>query len=99
MRPISLTAQALIKALDGVVYAVWFGLCLYGAKYVADLGDFLFPYAWVPGGIFVAIVVAHMLRPVRKAVSLAFAKEMARSSSRTFMEVGIFSMLRVAYRF
>jgi hypothetical protein len=100
MRPISLTAVVLIRILDGAVYALWFGVWLYGGKFLADLaGGFLFPYAWVPGGIVVAIVVAHMLRPVRKTFALGFAREMARSRSRSLMEVGVYCLLRVAYRF
>ena len=99
MRPTSLTAQVLIKLLDGGIYAVWFGLWLYGIKYLADLVDFPFPYAWVLGGILLAGVVGHVLRPVRKACSLAFARESARSGSRALMEMGVWSLLRVAYRF
>ncbi len=99
MRPISITAAVLIKVLDVGAYLVWFGLWLYLLRYLVSLGDVLFPAAWIPAGIILAVFVGYVLRPVRKILFLAFTREIARSSLRPLMEVGVWELLRVAYRF
>jgi hypothetical protein len=99
MRPTSLTAVALVQTLDNGIYAVWFGLWVYVVKYLTDLIGFPLPYAWIPGGIAAGMLAGHLLRPVRRAGAVAFASEIARSSLKPLMEVGVWLLLRVAYRF
>ena len=102
MRPISLLASALIKILDLLCYLVWFGLCAWGVYYVLDVTEIslvFVPLPYIPGGIVVGLFLGYVLRPLRKAGYLVFAKEFARSSSRPLMEMGVWRLLKVAYRF
>jgi hypothetical protein len=102
MRPISLLASALIKVLDLTVYLIWFGVCAWGVKYVLETADvtlLFIPLPYLPGGIVVGLFLGYVLRPVRKAGYMLFAKEFARSSSRSLMEIGTWRLLKVAYRF
>jgi hypothetical protein len=102
MRPTSPTAAVLNNLLNLGGYAVWFGLWMYGLKYLMDLGDFtvsFFPFLWIPAGIVLGLFFGYVLRSVRKAGYLILAKELTRSRSRPLMEVGVWRLLKVAYRF
>src|SRR5256885_1116032 len=99
MRPISLLAEILNNTLEIVVYGVWFVGFLAATKYLTDRGEIPLPYPWIPAGFVVAIIAGQVLKPVRRSLYLAIAKEMARSRSRVLMEVGVWRLLRVAYRF
>jgi len=54
---------------------------------------------WVPvmGASF--LTVGFVLRPLRRALSIAVCKALASSPSRIFMEVGVYELLKVAYRY
>jgi hypothetical protein len=102
MNPISLTATVLNRILDFGWYVVWFGGWMFGVDYLMDYAAFsfvFFSYAWIPGGIVLGLFFGYVLRPVRKAGYMWLAKGLARSPLRTLREVGIWRLLRVAYRY
>jgi hypothetical protein len=99
MRTFSVLAKRLLSALVFGIFAFWFGLCLYIAKYLVDVTGFLMESAWIPGGIVLALVAASSLRPVRKAFTVAIAKWAAGSGWPLLTEMGVWWLLRVAYRY
>jgi len=102
MRPISQTATALNKILDVGCVLAWFSGWAFAIKYVLDLLDvaiFFIPFPWIPAGILLGLFLGYVLRPVRKAGYMVFAKEFARSSSRLLIEMGVWRLLKVAYRY
>src|SRR5689334_4562206 len=99
MRPISALAEALNNILDLLTYGVWFGVLMAGAKYLTDRGEISLPYPWIPAGLIAGVVAGQAVKPLRQAASIAFSRSLARSRIRLLMEMGVWRLLRVAYRF